>query len=907
MSKTKEKKPGPKFSDYGLDDVKRSRDEGSKGIYCCPFNGWMENFDGPGHEVGVGFSFCFSNWCICPDCVSNSHQPENSHRWYQGDCFKCKKTDIVCYHDTKDGDIMQICEECMDWAAETLKIKIKKSDNMAKKKVVPSFKVGDLVRIKKGGGIHTGKTCTVIELSMDDGVVIRSEVAFKNGRHESFWVNEQLELVEEDLNAKAVFPVGSTVEITEGEYKGRICTVSKVWDSNGVIVASKEKFGDHANQTYYYNNQLVSANGEPNESNTELQLSLGTRVKILQGKFANNVGTIVETTGGMHQVQIFHEGEEPIRTACFNDWLEPYSELKQGIEELLEEEEVLLEKPDDKPKPDRLPKFENVSLASIVEDPNQPRKTFDDVAIRELTDSIKEQGVLQPILLRPDEDGYMIVCGERRYRAAVVAGLETIPATIRNLTDQEALEIQITENLQRKDVDPLEEAESFLVMIEKMGYSNTDIAAKIGKDEKFVARRLKLNGLIIPLRQWMKEHILPLGHAERLASLDQEIQAEWHGHRKGYTETVPTLYQLKQWIKNNVEKKLANAIFDINNDSLAPNAPACTSCSYNSSVFSLFADSEEAVCANRKCFVNKTNTQQLINLREALEDEDTFLINNEWYETDGVKKLKKDGHHVLSRRDFGILSEPKAPVMEEVDREDYEGDEDAYNEALQEAKEEYEGDLDIYKEQLDDYKVNLKESRRAFDVNSGQFIRITHITIGNGSSSDTDNDPQSDIKSEILDLQHKKKRGVELDREKVMKKIVEHMTKNIPEGELTAEEMHCVHVDFLNRIGYGHKSEMVEKKFGVGKFTYSAGEGQRFLDGVIGATPEDIGKMVRLSLLSNYTGIFPQSLSGAISFHLAKQWCPDVLKTAELEQEEARIKREARIDAQIKELEKELK
>jgi ParB family chromosome partitioning protein len=105
--------------------------------------------------------------------------------------------------------------------------------------------------------------------------------------------------------------------------------------------------------------------------------------------------------------------------------------------------------------------FKTILLDDIHPDPNQPRKYYDALAMEELTQSVKEKGVLQPVLIRPNGNGYILVCGERRYRASKEAGLTDIPAVIRQLTDDEALELQIIENLQRKDVNPMEEGTAF--------------------------------------------------------------------------------------------------------------------------------------------------------------------------------------------------------------------------------------------------------------------------------------------------------------------------------------------------------------------------------------------------------------------------------------------------------------
>ncbi|MEX2536386.1 MAG: ParB/RepB/Spo0J family partition protein [Trueperaceae bacterium] len=146
-----------------------------------------------------------------------------------------------------------------------------------------------------------------------------------------------------------------------------------------------------------------------------------------------------------------------------------------------------------------LPKVEkgpqSVSLDRVRAAPGQPRKTFEPAAIAELTASIAEKGVLQPLLVRPVEGGFEIVAGERRFRAAKEAGLTSVPVVVRELSDQEALEIAIVENLQREDLTPVEEAKAFQQLLE-FGANQEDVARAVGKSRSTVANSLRL--LLLP-------------------------------------------------------------------------------------------------------------------------------------------------------------------------------------------------------------------------------------------------------------------------------------------------------------------------------------------------------------------------------------------------------------------------
>jgi ParB family chromosome partitioning protein len=143
--------------------------------------------------------------------------------------------------------------------------------------------------------------------------------------------------------------------------------------------------------------------------------------------------------------------------------------------------------------------YRNVSLSLLNVSKTNPRRTFEDAALKDLAESIRAQGILSPLLVRPlTENGFEIVFGERRYRAAQLAGQDTVPVRIRQMSDAEALEAQLVENLIRAEIHPMEEAQGFraLLALDEPKYSIEQIAAKVGKSPTFVASRLKLTDLV---------------------------------------------------------------------------------------------------------------------------------------------------------------------------------------------------------------------------------------------------------------------------------------------------------------------------------------------------------------------------------------------------------------------------
>ncbi|HHW45647.1 MAG TPA: ParB/RepB/Spo0J family partition protein [Clostridiales bacterium] len=166
----------------------------------------------------------------------------------------------------------------------------------------------------------------------------------------------------------------------------------------------------------------------------------------------------------------------------------------------------------------------NLRLTDIEPNRSQPRKDFDEEALSDLADSISKHGLLQPLLVRPLPNGtYQIVAGERRWRASRMAGLDTVPAIVKEMTDQEALEVALIENLQREDLNPVEEALGYRTLIEEYGMTQEMVAERVGKSRSAVANALRLLALSDDILQLVKENKISAGHARALLSLEGEL------------------------------------------------------------------------------------------------------------------------------------------------------------------------------------------------------------------------------------------------------------------------------------------------------------------------------------------------------------------------------------------------
>jgi ParB family chromosome partitioning protein len=261
--------------------------------------------------------------------------------------------------------------------------------------------------------------------------------------------------------------------------------------------------------------------------------------------------------------------------------------------------------------------YRNLPIAILAESAFNPRRVFQDAALKELADSIRAQGVLSPLLVRPvTEQSFEIVAGARRYRAAQMAEVVTVPVRIVNLTDAEALEMALVENLIRADVHPMEEANGLraLLMLEEPKYTIEQLAAKIGKTPSFVAARIRLTELVAPVVEAFYAEDIGVGHALLLAKLQpaQQEQAlpncfreEWGGGSGKTKRILLPVRHLQHWIEHNVLLLLKQAPFNKRDAQLVPAAGSCVDCTkrtgHNKLLFAHVTDSNSDACTDPNC------------------------------------------------------------------------------------------------------------------------------------------------------------------------------------------------------------------------------------------------------------------------------------------------------------------
>jgi len=307
--------------------------------------------------------------------------------------------------------------------------------------------------------------------------------------------------------------------------------------------------------------------------------------------------------------------------------------------------------------------YRSVPVTALIESTSNPRKRFDDKSLEELAASLKTQGILAPLLVRELEPSkYEVVAGARRLRAARIAELDSIPIRVVKLTDAEAIEAQVVENLQREDIHPLEEALGFKSLLElgEPAYTIANISARAGKSEAYVYGRIKLADLIPPVANAFLKDQITIGHALLIAKLPPSQQQEafaaafrgmWTS--EGNSQVLIPVRELAVWIESNILLQLAPAPFDKQDDKLVPEAGSCANCPKRTGFNKLlFADVRKDSCTDPLCFRSKIDAH----VAKTLESKPSLVqISSAWNSREGaplgrnqyleleVKKAKANG------------------------------------------------------------------------------------------------------------------------------------------------------------------------------------------------------------------------------------------------------------------------
>lgn len=430
-----------------------------------------------------------------------------------------------------------------------------------------------------------------------------------------------------------------------------------------------------------------------------------------------------------------------------------------------------------------------VAISAIRPNSFNPRKHFDTESLNELADSIRQQGMLQPVTVRPtaDSNGYELVFGERRYRAATIAGIQEIPAIISDLSDEEAEEIAITENLQRKDVTPMEEANAYQRLMESGRHNLSSLSVQFGKSEAYIRTRLKFASLIPEIATLLETDEITVSVASEICRYGEDIQREVYEQHLKEDVTYSSWRGLKaSEIAKDIERQYTADL-----DRYSFDKTLCLSCPHNTNNMSLFREGC-GKCANRTCLAEMNASHLVEKALQFLEENPSATLGhgNYDYNLTAVERLIAMGHEVVSDIPYGTVypRQPEAPEKEEYDNE-----------------EAYEAACSDYGQKQSDYEEKCAEIHRQSE--NGEIS--LYVKIGNNDitlcyakkNSNMDGTEQEQPLSPVEKLEKQDRRNKEIAIEKTIEDTKKQILNiDVAEAKFGADEDRMVYFFLLSSL-----------------------------------------------------------------------------------------------------------
>lgn len=428
-----------------------------------------------------------------------------------------------------------------------------------------------------------------------------------------------------------------------------------------------------------------------------------------------------------------------------------------------------------------------VAISAIRPNGFNPRKHFDETSLNELADSIRQQGMLQPVTVRPaaDGNGYELVFGERRYRAATIVGMQEIPAIISDLSDEEAEEIAITENLQRKDVTPMEEANAYQRLMESGRHDLSSLSVQFGKSEAYIRTRLKFASLIPEIATLLETDEITVSVASEICRYGEDIQREvYEQHLKEDVTYSSWRGQKASEIARNIERQYTTDL-----DRYSFDKTLCLSCPHNTNNMSLFCEGC-GKCANRTCLAEMNASYLVDKALQVLAENPTATLGHNTYNYNltAVERLKAMGHEVVGDIPYGTAypRQPEAPEKEDYDNE-----------------EAYEAACGDYVQEQSDYEEKCAEIHRQSENGEiSLYVRIgsNDITLCYAKkNSDTDSTEQP--LSPVEKLEKQDRRNKEIAVEKTIEDTKKQIRNiDVAEAKFGADEDRMVYFFLLSSL-----------------------------------------------------------------------------------------------------------
>lgn len=530
-----------------------------------------------------------------------------------------------------------------------------------------------------------------------------------------------------------------------------------------------------------------------------------------------------------------------------------------------------------------------IALSLIQPSGYNPRKDFDEQSLTELADSIRQHGVLQPVGVRPisGTDRYEIVFGERRYRASLIAGRENIPALIYDtLSDNEAEELAITENLQRKDIAPMEEAEAFRNLIESGRYDTQSLAVQVGKSETYIRTRMKLTTLIPEIASLLDTDDITVSVASEICRYGEDIQREVY--EKHLKDGLPynswrgmTASKVAQMIERDFTTELCRYSFD---------KSACASCPHNTCNLLLFVEEGyEGKCAKSSCLKEKHTaylTEKAISMLAEYPEANFYQYQYDTNEAVAVR-LTEMGYDIenVSERPNRFPTEPEAPQREEDDTDE------EYAEIVQE-----------YQEKMQEYKnkcAGLLTKVEAGEISLAIMIGRNDVTLGYKAVPVEQREDGNAPAVKIAELEAKDVRNKEIAVEKTIADTKEQIKKvDITEAKFSNEEDKMTYFFLLSSL----RREHYEAVGLTDRDPYAALSDKEKMAVIAKLNARTKAIIRRDFLIANFQGAYRTNAISGLLFAFAKKHMPEELAAIESQYNEVYEKRHKKLEERIAQL-----
>jgi ParB family transcriptional regulator, chromosome partitioning protein len=576
---------------------------------------------------------------------------------------------------------------------------------------------------------------------------------------------------------------------------------------------------------------------------------------------------------------------------------------------------------------DQIDTFKNISIDEIDYSPLNYRKHFSRQDLDNFAAELLQHGIISPLTVRKMLSGrFELVAGERRLRAARIARLKEVPAIIKTLSDEEVVEIQLAENIQRENPHPMHEAQA-IGQMQKSGKNIDEIAARLGKSRQFVYGRIKLLSLIEPFQEMFLADKITLQQAIEIAGISTESQQDFFDDDCRDWKSIEDFFiHDLQYALRSYKYDLKNAPFNTKDKKLVPEAGACNACPSNTATLkSLFPEyAKQAICSNKECYHKKCTAHVVNELLKMIEEHAPKALLFHGQPSPMMEQILSlvPATHDLPKLDYyevTILSVPEAPDKEDFTN-DWENDESEFDEeGYLQAMEEYRADMEAYQMEIEagNFSNAILVTNREIQVVFFSPEKPPQFGFKNKSTV-TAKEVQAAIKTgtatkelleaEIERIQEREKRAQELDRDKVQLQIHEIFSEQVGNlqnhSDLTEADCTAARMVIYQSLDYTTRSIVDAALFEGGENEFEPHE--EVYESLKALTEQQYAYLIRMSVLGKSESKLPNHESGRCLYSIAEAAGVDIKSIEEIQLEKATSRSEKQLE-KIDALEKKIK